>query len=135
MKKAFLVTMLVLCVGLVSAQAKKEGAQIEFEKTAHDFGKFSESNPTVSCTFTFTNTGDKPLVIVQAQASCGCTVPEYPKGEIKPGGKGTIKVTYNGAGRYPGVFAKTITIRSNAKPETTRLVIKGEMLAKDNNDK
>lgn len=124
-------TLFLLCVGLVSAQSKKEGAVIEFDTTAHDFGKFPENKPVVSCVFTFTNTGNKPLVIVQAQASCGCTAPEYPKGEIKPGGKGTIKVTYNGTGRYPGVFAKTITIRTNAKPETVRLVVKGEMTPKE----
>ncbi len=131
MKKTIFMGLFLLCVGLVAAQSKKDGAQIEFDTTTHDFGKFSENDPVVSTTFTFTNTGTKPLVIVQAQASCGCTQPEYPKKEIKPGEKGTIKVTYSGQGRYPGVFAKTITVRTNGKPETTRLVIKGEMLAKD----
>ncbi len=133
MKRTILLTLMVLFVGVISAQTKKDGAEIEFDKTAHDFGKFPESNPTVSCVFTFTNTGNKPLVIVQAQASCGCTAPEYPKDEIKPGGKGTIKVTYNGFGRYPGVFAKTITVRSNALTETIRLVVKGDMVAKEEN--
>ncbi len=131
MRKTFMCTLLMLFIGFTAVQAQKNGAEIKFDKTAHDFGKFSEKNPVVTCEFTFTNTGNKPLVIVQAHASCGCTVPEYTKDPISPGGKGAIKVTYNGTGKYPGVFAKTITVRSNAETETVRLVVKGEMVAKD----
>jgi hypothetical protein len=76
MKKIlFFITMMVLSIGLAQAQGK---AEIKFDKTTHDFGTFSENNPIVSCTFKFTNIGDAPLVIHQAVASCGCTVPEYP---------------------------------------------------------
>ena len=91
----------------------------------------SENSPVVSCTFTFTNIGDAPLVIHQAVASCGCTVPEYTKEPIMPGKKGTIKVTYNGTGKYPGHFKKSITLRTNAKTEMVRLYIEGDMTAKD----
>ena len=80
---------------------------------------------------TFTNIGDAPLVIHQAVASCGCTVPEYTKEPIMPGKKGTIKVTYNGTGKYPGHFKKSITLRTNAKTEMVRLYIEGDMTAKD----
>ena len=66
--------MLVMSIGYACAQG---GADIKFDKTTHNFGTFSENNPVVSCTFTFTNVGDAPLVIHQAVASCGCTVPEY----------------------------------------------------------
>ena len=102
MKKIlFLMTLLVMGVSFAFAQTN---ADIKFDKTTHDFGKFSENSPVVSCTFTFTNIGDAPLVIHQAVASCGCTVPEYTKEPIMPGKKGTIKVTYNGTGKYPGHF-------------------------------
>ena len=94
-------------------------------------GKFSENSPVVSCVFTFTNIGDAPLVIHQAVASCGCTVPEYTKEPIQPGKKGTIKVTYNGTGKYPGHFKKSITLRTNAKTEMVRLYIEGDMTPKD----
>ena len=67
----------------------------------------------------------------QAVASCGCTVPEYTKEPIMPGKKGTIKVTYNGTGKYPGHFKKSITLRTNAKTEMVRLYIEGDMTAKD----
>ena len=101
-------------------------ADIKFEKTTHDFGTFPESQK-VTCTFKFTNTGDNLLVIHQAIASCGCTVPQYSKEPIKPGESGEIVVTYNGAGKFPGHFRKSVTIRSNAKKEIVRLYIEGDM--------
>ena len=81
----------------------------------------------VTCKFKFKNTGDGPLVIHQAIASCGCTVPQYPKEPIKPGESGEVTVTYNGAGKFPGHFRKTITLRTNSKNEITRLVVEGDM--------
>lgn len=126
MKKFFLSALLITLSALfVFAQGT---ALIKFEKTSHNFGSFSESNPKVTCTFKFTNAGDGPLVIHQAIASCGCTVPQYPKEPIKPGESGIITVTYDGAGKFPGHFRKTITLRTNSKDEITRLVIEGDMM-------
>jgi hypothetical protein len=125
MKKILLFTMLLFC-GMNVAMAQKP-AEIKFDKLTHDFGTFSEKNPVVSCTFTFTNVGETNLVINQAVASCGCTVPEYTKTPIKPGEKGEIKVTYNGTGKFPGHFKKSITVRTNGAVEMTRLYIEGEM--------
>ena len=103
-------------------------AEIKFDTLKHDFGSFSvEAAPEQKCTFTFTNTGNAPLIIQQAFASCGCTVPTYTKDPIKPGEKGQIDVTYNGKGKQFGKFSKTITIRSNAKTEIVRLSIEGMM--------
>lgn len=125
--KKFVLTTLMLLMGVIMVMA--EGiAEIKFEKTVYDFGSFSESSPKVTCKFKFTNAGDGPLVIHQAIASCGCTVPEYPKEPIKPGEGGEITVTYNGAGKFPGKFQKTITLRTNGKVEITRLVVKGDMM-------
>lgn len=104
-------------------------SEIVFEKTVHNFGKFSESNPKQTCKFAFKNTGDAPLIINQAIASCGCTVPSYTKEPIKPGEKGEISVTYNATGRYPGLFKKSITVKTNAKQSLIRLYIEGEMIA------
>ena len=123
MKKILLMSMMLFC-GIISVSAQ---AEIKFEKLTHDFGTFSESAPVVTCTFNYTNTGDKPLVINQAVASCGCTVPEYTKEPVQPGQKGSIKVTYNGTGKFPGHFKKSITIRTNGKVEMTRLYIEGTM--------
>ena len=125
MKKILVLTMLLFC-GMSVALAQKP-AEIKFDKLTHDFGTFSEKSPVVSCTFTFTNVGESPLIINQAVASCGCTVPEYTKTPIQPGEKGEIKVTYNGTGKFPGHFKKPITVRTNGAVEMTRLYIEGEM--------
>ena len=130
MKKTILCLMLFLLAGISYASAQSK-AEIKFDKTTHDFGTFSEEKPIVSCTFTFTNVGNAPLVIHQAIASCGCTVPEYTQEPVLPGKTGTVKVTYNGTGRYPGHFRKSITLRTNAKTEIMRLFIEGDMTAKD----
>lgn len=125
MKKLILLTMMLVCaVNFASAQ---KPAEIQFDKMTHDFGKFSAKDPVVNCTFTFTNIGEMPLVINQAVASCGCTVPEYTQTPVKPGEKGEIKVTYNGTGKFPGHFKKSITVRTNGVVEMIRLYIEGEM--------
>jgi len=125
MKKILLITMMLVC-GITFAAAQKP-AEIKFDKLTHNFGKFSEKEPVVSCTFDFQNVGEEPLVINQAIASCGCTVPEYTKTPIQPGEKGQIKVTYNGTGKFPGHFKKSITVRTNGATEMTRLYIEGDM--------
>lgn len=102
-------------------------AEIKFDKLTHNFGTFSESTPVQKCVFTFTNVGNAPLIINQAIANCGCTVPSYTKKPIAPGEKGTISVKYNGKGRFYGHFKKGITIRTNGKTEMTRLYIEGTM--------
>lgn len=102
-------------------------AEIKFDKISHNFGTFSEKDAKVTCTFTYTNVGGQDLVINQAIATCGCTVPEYTKTPVKPGEKGEIKVTYNGAGKFPGHFKKSITVRTNGAIEMTRLYIEGDM--------
>lgn len=114
--------MLVASMNIAFAQA-----QIKFDKLTYDFGNFSESSAVQKCNFSFTNVGDQPLVINQAVASCGCTVPTYTKTPIKPGEKGSIVVTYNGKGKFPGHFKKTITVRTNGVPEMTRLYVEGNM--------
>ena len=125
MKRMMCSAMLLVC-GVMMALAQAP-AQIKFEKNTHNFGTFSEKEPVVSCVFTYTNVGEQPLVINQAIASCGCTVPEYTKTPVKPGEKGQIKVTYNGEGKFPGHFKKSITVRTNGSVEMTRLYIEGDM--------
>jgi lipoprotein len=127
MLKRLFGTLCLLFVISIAAFAQAGKAEIKFDKTSHNFGKFSEKQPVQKCTFTFTNTGTAPLVINQAIASCGCTVPAYTKAPILPGKKGEITVTYNGTGKFPGHFKKTITVRSNATTEMTRLQVEGDM--------
>jgi hypothetical protein len=125
MKK--MIVMALMLVGCLTTAMAQKPAEIKFDKTSHNFGTFSEKEPKVTCTFTYTNVGEQPLVVNQAIASCGCTVPEYTKTPVQPGEKGEIKVTYNGAGKFPGHFKKSITVRTNGAVEMTRLYIEGDM--------
>lgn len=125
--KKFLIMSVMLMASICFAMAQQNQASIKFDKMIHNFGTFSENQPTQKCVFTFTNVGTAPLIINQAVASCGCTIPSYTKAPIKPGEKGEIKVTYNGTGAFPGHFKKTITVRTNGVTELTRLYIEGVM--------
>ena len=115
---------LALLIIAAPAYAKKKQAQITFAEQTHDFGKIAEDGGKVSHQFEFTNTGDANLVILDATADCGCTVPEYPTAPIAPGKKGVIKVTYNPLYR-PGSFTKVVTVRTNSKQKKARVKITG----------
>jgi hypothetical protein len=104
------------------------GAAFSWKKTSHDFNQIQQGVP-VTAEFEFTNTGDAPLIITNAQGSCGCTVPSYPKEPIAPGATGKIKAQFNAAAI--GVFNKTVTITANAG-QPTILKISGEVIAKNN---
>lgn len=126
MKKFLMIAVMLVC-GLSFASAQ---AEIKFDRLTYNFGEFSSDNPVKKTTFTYTNVGNQPLVINQIVASCGCTVPKYDKRPLAPGQKGTITVTYNGKGKFPGHFKKSITVRTNGKVEMTRLYIEGNMTEK-----
>lgn len=127
MKRILFFILLITGISYAYAQG---GAEIKFDKTTHNFGTFSEDSPVVTGTFTFTNIGDAPLVIHQAVASCGCAVPDYTKEPVMPGKTGIITVKYDGTGKFPGTFKKSITLRTNAKTEMVRLFIEGDMTPK-----
>ena len=129
MTKRFIIALFAVCLATIGAVADDSFARATFEVKSHDFGTIKEANGPVSCTFEFTNTGDKPLLIIDATASCGCTRPEYPTKPIKPGKKGKIKVTYSPIGR-PGAFKKTVKIKTNGKERTTTLRIEGTVIPK-----
>lgn len=125
MKKILTLTTCMLLI-VLSSFAQNKTAAITFKQTTHDFGTFAEELGKVTTEFTFTNTGNAPLLITRTAASCGCTTPEYPKEPIAPGKSGVIKVTYNAKGR-PGVFQKTVYVFANTDPEKNTLIIKGKV--------
>ena len=126
MKKLLLFSAMLIC-GFTTAMAQKP-ASIHFDNVLHNFGALNhDSLQVVTCTFTFTNEGEEPLVINQAVASCGCTVPQYSKEPVLPGQKGEIKVKYDGRRNSMGHFRKTVTVRTNGVPEMTRLIIEGDV--------
>ena len=95
----------------------------KFEKTEYDFGTVSEGE-VVRHTFEFVNVGESPLIIQNATASCGCTVPSFSRTPIPVGGKGQIQVEFNTSGK-PMQQNPIITITANTNPSISRLSIKG----------
>jgi len=94
---------------------------MDFEASEHDFGTVNEGD-IVEHTFIFTNTGDAPLIISDASASCGCTVPTYTKEPIAPGDKGEMVVKFNTRGK-PNQQMKAVRIVANTQSgrETIRI--------------
>lgn len=101
--------------------------QFSFEESTHDFGTITEGD-IVEHTFKFTNTGDAPLIIQSASASCGCTVPSYPRAPVAPGQTGEIQVKFNSSNK-PGIQNKTVSLTANTDPSITRLTIKSNVVA------
>lgn len=100
---------------------------IAFEVTEHHFGKIFQNTDNVFV-FKFKNTGNSPLVIESAKASCGCTVPEKPDEPIKPGEMGEIPVIFHPTLSQSGKMSKTITVKANTNPVITRLRITAEVM-------
>ena len=109
---------------VVAAERDESAKQVpvmEFEKSEHDFGTIEQGTPQETI-FTFTNTGNAPLVITNATSSCGCTVPNPPKEPIAPGEKGELVVKFNGSGQNQ--VTKTITVVANTTKGSELLRIK-----------
>ncbi len=98
-------------------------ARIAFEETRIDFDTVPEGQ-IVEHSFKFTNTGRIPLLISDARASCGCTVPEWPKNAIDPGKSGEITVRFNTEGRHHWQD-RPINVIANTFPKTTTILLQG----------
>jgi len=101
---------------------------IEFGTTEHDFGTVAEGQK-VSYTYAVKNTGAAPLIIQNAQPSCGCTVPDWTKTPIPVGGTGFVKAEFDTHGKS-GIQNKTITVTSNSWPKTTVIKFKAMVTPK-----
>lgn len=110
-----------------AAEEKPSGPlpALEFEKTEHDFGTIAEGQK-VSYTYKFKNTGAAPLIIQNAQPSCGCTAPDWTRTPIPVGGTGFVKAEFDSKGK-PGAQMKTITVTANTWPKTTTLRFKASV--------
>jgi hypothetical protein len=105
-----IIAVLFFAVNFVAAQ------DIKFESLEVNYGSIEKGADGVRV-FKFTNTGTAPLIISNAQGSCGCTVPTYPKEPIMPGEKGEIKVKYDT--QRVGAFTKYVTLTTNATSGTS----------------
>jgi hypothetical protein len=98
---------------------------IAYDSAFYDFGTVKQG-VMVKRTFHFTNTGADSLVISDVKTTCGCTVPEWPKEPIPPGGKGEIKVEFNTADKS-GRQLRILQVVANTDPVETLLQMGGEI--------
>jgi archaellum component FlaG (FlaF/FlaG flagellin family) len=100
--------------------------KLKFAEETYDFGTVVEG-PQITHDFKIKNEGKEPLILSNVHASCGCTVPTWPKEPILPGKESVVSATYNTSGR-PGHFSKSITIESNATGGNKIVVITGDVI-------
>ena len=124
MKKLLLLASAFVFSVSLFAQTKVDDVA-KFNSEKHDFGKIKQGVPAVYY-FEITNSSDKPLVIESASASCGCTVPDYPKEPIAAGATSKIKVQYNAAAM--GHFDKDVYIKLAGISDQKTLKISGEVV-------
>ncbi len=132
----FLVTFLVIAVNAQQTTSAVTNAVADvkpvvppvetlvLKESEFNFGKIPQGKP-VTHVFEITNIGKDSLRIVNVQASCGCTTPEWERDKpLAPGKTAKITVGYNAAAEGP--FTKPVTITYNGS-EIKQLFIKGEV--------
>ena len=125
MKKLFFIAAAFIVTAGAMAQTTKPDSVAKFNTNKYDFGKIKQNVPAIY-TFEITNTSDKPLVIENAHATCGCTVPEWQKEPIAPGKTTKIKVQYNASNLNH--FDKQVFVKFAGVDEEKVLAITGEVL-------
>lgn len=102
--------------------------KVTFDKLVHDFGTIAEGDK-VETEFMVTNTGESDLIITNAEATCGCTIPVFPKEPIKPGDSAPIKVSFDSANKA-GEQSKTVTLTTNTANVKEIVTIKATVTPK-----
>lgn len=128
---AFLLAACALLGQIPSSTAARDSAlstpvaEIAFDSAFYDFGKVKQGE-TVRHTFHFTNKGNQPYVIQDVKTTCGCTVPEWTRDSIPPGGAGEVRVDFNTGGKS-GRQLKIIRVVGNTSPPEMILQLGGEV--------
>jgi hypothetical protein len=128
-KLALLFSFFVLALA-TQVNAQDAGPVITFKENSKDFGDI-EQGQQVSHTFVLTNTGKQPLIISNVAATCGCTVPSWPKEPVAPGKSAEIKVSFNSAGKV-GKQNSVVRIYSNASEPIEKVSLISNVLTKSN---
>ncbi len=112
MKKIFLFLLLaVISIGAMEARRTPgEKVGVEFKELIYDFGTVKAGDPSVTHEFEFTVTGSEPVSILSANASCGCTTPDYNRKPTMPGKSNAVKVSFSPKGQR-GEMDKEVRLR------------------------
>ena len=113
---------------LTRGQIESLSTEMVWIEDAHEFGEITVPS-VVSHRFTFVNTGQSPLVVLQVSASCGCVVTNWPQDPIAIGDTSSIKVAFDSEGRE-GIQLKRIYVTANTEPAQHILTMQGTVLPK-----
>lgn len=105
------------------ALEKATSTTLTFNKMKHDFGNVNAETENTT-EFIVTNTGNKPLILSDVSASCGCTMPQKPEGPIAPGESDVIKVTFKSKPGQENEIKKTVTVTANTEERIHLLEIR-----------
>ncbi len=130
--KRILFSLAVLALTTGAYAQKKVADVAKFANETIDFGKIKQSIPQKG-TFTVTNISNEPLIIEQANPTCGCTISDYTKEPIAPGKSGVINATYNAAAM--GHFEKHLTVKFAGVDEMKSITFTGDVLSAEEFDK
>jgi len=130
--KKLLLSLVAFTVTTVLFAQKTAADVAKFTSETIDLGKIKQGNPTTA-TFVITNIGTEPLIIEQANPTCGCTIGDYTKSPIAPGKTGTITATYNAAALNH--FDKHLTVKFAGVDETKSITITGDVLSAEDYEK
>ncbi|HEX2536027.1 MAG TPA: DUF1573 domain-containing protein [Chitinophagaceae bacterium] len=124
MKKILLIAAAFISFA-AGAQEKKADDLIQVKTEVYNFGKIKQGVP-VTYYFEITNVSNKPVVIENTWAGCGCTTPGKIEQPIAPKATTRMKVDYNAAAAAP--FEKDVFVKVAGVNEPKVLKIKGEVL-------
>ncbi len=130
--KRILLSAAVFALSATAFAQSKVADVAKFASETIDFGKIKQGVPQKG-TFTVTNIGKTPLIIEQANPTCGCTISDYTKEPIAPGKTGVINATYNAAAQ--GHFEKHLTVKFAGVDEVKSITFTGEVVPAEQFDK
>lgn len=130
--KRILLSAAVFALTATAFAQKKVADVAKFASETIDFGKIKQNVPQKG-TFTVTNISNEPLIIEQANPTCGCTISDYTKEPIAPGKTGVINATYNAAAA--GRFEKHLTVKFAGVDEMKSITFTGEVIPAEQMDK
>ena len=114
---------MIIFLGVAVAAVASVSTSIKWKSKILDLGQI-EVGEVKALSFEFTNMSHTAVNILDAQGSCGCTQVTFPREEILPGE--TAFVTANFRSAKPGMFNKTIRIKTSESEAYTYLKFKGE---------
>jgi hypothetical protein len=85
---------------------------IQWTDSVVNFGSINMGEQ-IKIAFHFRNTGNQPLFLANVKAGCGCTVPDYTKGAILPGGEGEVTGAFDSNKAHAGEVRKAIFVTTN----------------------